>query len=85
LVDLDLDGVPELTYDGKEADVAGGLAIAVDRADDGRRVQWLVAPAGVDPRDRAQVWLYRDCRRFWITVDTDGDGKSNCHWGGCIE
>ena len=74
LVDLDLDGKPEVTYDGGEPTIAAGWAVAVDRAHDGRLVQWLISPSGTDPREQVQVWLCRDTGTFWILVDTD-DGR----------
>lgn len=83
-VDLDLDGVPEMTFDGEQADFASGLAVVSDRADDGRRFQWLAAKAGTDPHEQAQIWFYRDNGKLWISVDTDADGRTNCEWGGCI-
>jgi len=81
VVDFNLDGVPEIIFDGKEATIAAGLTSAVDRAPDGRRVQWLIAPPGGDPRRQAAVWIYRDGRLYGIIVDTDGDGAGNCGQG----
>ncbi len=77
-VDLDLDGKPEVTFDGQEATIVSGFPVAVDRAPDGRRVQWLVGLPGVDPRQQVAVWIIKDGPMFGIAVDTDGDGKGNC-------
>lgn len=78
VVDLNRDGSPELTYDGKEAAIVGEFSVAIDRAVDGRRIQWLISPPGIDPRERAQVWMLRDGRHVVVVVDTDGDGRGNC-------
>jgi hypothetical protein len=81
VIDLDRDGTAELTFDGREAVVAPGLASVVDRAPDGRRAQWLIATAGADPRAQARIWLYRDGPLFFWLLDTDGDGRGNCGTG----
>lgn len=77
-IDFDLDGKPEVTFDGREATIASGFPFAVDRAPDGRRVQWLVGRPGVDPRQKVAAWIVKDGPMFEIAVDTDGDGKGNC-------
>jgi hypothetical protein len=77
-VDLDLDGKPEVTFNGREAAIMPGLPVAVDRASDGRRAQWLIGRPGVDPRQQVAVWIIKDGPMFGIAVDTDGDGKGNC-------
>jgi hypothetical protein len=82
-VDLDLDGTAELTFDGQSVDTHGG-AVAVDRADDGRREQWLVAPAGVDPRQRSAIFFYRDGDYYILLVDVDGDGEGEYQSAGCV-
>jgi hypothetical protein len=81
VIDLDRDGTPELTFDGRDAVIAPGLVSAVDRAPDGRRAQWLVSGPGADPRAQARIWLYRDGRFFFWLLDTDGDGRGNCGTG----
>lgn len=80
-VDLDLDGEAEITYDGDEPDISESLTVAVDRAPDGRRAQWLIAAAGADPRRAPHVWLYRDGAAFFALVDADGDGHGACARG----
>ena len=81
VVDLDLDGAPDVTCDGVEVTVSPRLAAAVDRDPDGRRVQWLVAQPGVDPREKAQVWILEDGPTINIAVDVEGDGSASCAHG----
>jgi len=80
-IDLDRDGTPELSFDGREATIAPGLTAAIDRAPDGRRAQWLVSPLGVEPRAQARIWLYHDGALCVWLLDTDGDGRGNCGSG----
>jgi hypothetical protein len=77
-VDLDLDGRPELVFSGSSPEVREGLEVVCDDAADGRRTQWLIGPAGSNPRDTAWIWIYRDGCIHMIFVDTDGDGRGNC-------
>jgi beta-lactamase regulating signal transducer with metallopeptidase domain len=77
-IDLDLDGNPELTYDGHQARIADGVVHVVDRGPKGRRAQWLIPVDNADPREEARVILYRDGEFFLVLVDTDGDGYGDC-------
>jgi len=45
MVDLDLDGQPEVTFSGGNSEVAEGMEVVADEAADGRRAQWLVVSA----------------------------------------
>ncbi len=76
--DLDLDGEPDLVYDGKEARIEGDFALAFDEGPEGRRQQWLLASQGANPREKAQFMLYRDGDFFLWLFDSDGDGFGNC-------
>jgi len=84
LVDLDLDGRPDLTFDGSALSAAEGIAVASDDAGDGRRYQWMVGGEGSDPRQQARMWIYRDSCFYNLFFDTDGDGRGNCGAGGRI-
>lgn len=80
-VDLDLDGVPEVTCDGVNVTVNPRLTTVVDHDPDGRRTQWLIAQPGVDPRDKVQVWILEDGPTINIAVDVEGDGSASCAHG----
>jgi hypothetical protein len=75
-IDLDLDGTPEVTYDGGEPEIADGLAVTIDRAPDGRRVQWFIAPSGIDARANPHIWLYKDGSAYFALVDVNGAGEN---------
>jgi beta-lactamase regulating signal transducer with metallopeptidase domain len=81
IVDLDVDGRPDVTCDGREVTVIPRLTAVVDRDPDGQRVQWLIAQPGVDPRERAQVWILEDGPTINIAVDVEGDGSASCAHG----
>jgi hypothetical protein len=59
-VDLDRDRNPEMIYRGEVPYFNSAMTVVHDDAGDGRRQQWLAAPAGADPRSAAAIWLYRD-------------------------
>jgi hypothetical protein len=81
-VDLDLDGTPEMTYDGDEPVIRDGLAVVHDDAGDGRREQWLIADHGEDPRQAARIWFYRDGHATSVIIKPDESinrcGRSWC-------
>ncbi len=76
-LDLDLDGRPDLEFDGRTAQVAHRFVATIDRASDGRRAQWLLAMPGEDPRRAARFMLYRDGDFYLFLLDSDGDGKGD--------
>jgi hypothetical protein len=80
-VDLDLDEIPDVIYDGDEPVIIPGLSVVVDRDPDGRRVQWLIAQPGTDPRQQAQVWVLKDGPTVNIAIDVEGDGTASCAHG----
>jgi hypothetical protein len=84
-LDIDHDGRTDLVFDGHEAVLGEGPSCAVDRAPDGRRAQWLFAPAGTDPRIRASFLLYRDGDFFLFLLDANGDGKGDLGRGRYVE
>lgn len=84
-VDLDLDGHPEIAFDGTEPTISEDMSVAEDHSSDGSRAQWFVSPTGVDPRVRPFAWLYRDGPAAFIIVDTDGDGKAGFARSLCFE
>ncbi len=80
-VDLDLDEKPDVIYDGDEPVIIPGLSVVVDRDPDGRRVQWLIARPGTDPRQQAQIWILKDGPTVNIAIDVEGDGTASCAHG----
>jgi beta-lactamase regulating signal transducer with metallopeptidase domain len=83
-IDLNLDGHPDLVFDGHAVRIGSGVAVAEDHAPDGKRSQWLLALPGVDPRHQARVMLYRDGDFYLELIDFDGDGKGNYGRTGCV-
>jgi len=81
VVDLDLDGKPEMSLHGDAPRFAPGLSVSHDDAGDGHREQWLAAAAGANPRTRASIWVYRDGRAVSVIIkphDGPSCGRSWC-------
>ena len=74
--DLELDGRPDVLYDGSTVDVKGDYEVVADQADS-RRSQWLVSKRGEDPRRTPRLFLYRDGETLLILMYTDGDGQGD--------
>jgi hypothetical protein len=70
-----MDGSPEFVCLRSEVKVDPSLLTVTDRARDGRRIQWLVARPGQDPREQPTIWYYIDGDLYWLVVDMEGDGK----------
>ncbi len=81
-IDLDLDGAPDVTFDGSVALLSPDLDMIADDAHDGQRFQWLIGSKGSEVLQRPSIWIYRDGCYFNLFVDTDGNGWGNCGGGG---
>jgi hypothetical protein len=81
-IDLDLDGMPDVTFDGSVELLSPDLEMIADDAQDGERFQWLIGSRGSEVLQRPRVWIYRDGCYFNLFVDTDGNGWGNCGGGG---
>lgn len=82
VIDLDLDGRIDVTFDGAVEIRSTDLEMIADDAGDGERYQWRIGPKDSDVRDRPSIWVYRDACYYNLFVDTDGDGRGNCGGGG---
>lgn len=88
-IDLEPDGIVDLSFDGDEFSAGPGSGgeiwiVEADESDDGTRKQWLAGPAASNLRKQPKLWLYRDGPIFFVFMDTDGDGKGNLGRGACI-
>ena len=85
VVDLDRNGQPEMTYDGRAPEFSSMVSVAHDDAGDGQREQWLAAPKGSNPRTAATIWLYRDGPTISVIIKPPDDhpcGRSKCFGSG---
>lgn len=79
LIDVDLDGEAEITFNGEHLTVAEGRHdLRIDESPDGTRQQWLVAAVDRDPKRSPFLWIYRDGCHYTLFLDVDGDGRGDC-------